>query len=230
MAAVTAGVVGSLAAGAIAAKGATSAAGTQARAADAATDEQRRQYDQTREDMAPWRAAGEGALGNLLNPQESFQSSPGYGYALDQSEQALMRQRSATGGLASGNTLAALQNNAIGLANQDYGNWWNQQMGLAGVGQNATNQLAAIGQNTASNIGNTMMASGAAQASGIQGSANAWSNAFGNVAGFAGYGLGGRSTPSAGIGSSTPPIWQGPNYDMNAANSPWNRRNLLGVI
>jgi hypothetical protein len=156
----------------LSARAAKKASRAEQQANQLAMDEQRRQFDVTRQDMAPFMQAGQQALNRLQDPA-AFQSDPGYGYALDQSEQALMRQRAATGGLASGNTLAALQQNAVGLANQDYGNWWNRQAGLAGAGQASAGQLGQFGQNAAGNIGNLLQASGQARASGIAGSANA---------------------------------------------------------
>lgn len=224
------GGLGSIAGGLFGSSGAKSAARAQAAAQQAAIDEQRRQYDLTREDMAPWRAAGVGALNRLQDPQNSFQASPGYSYALDQSQQAIERARSATGGLASGNTLAALQQNAIGLANQDYGNWWNQQSGLAGIGQNATNNLAQFGMQNSANIGNLMAGQGDARASGIAGSTNAWGNALGTL-GSIGYNYFSNRPPAAGGGAPSVVPYRGVGgYNPDAAGSPWNTRNLLGGI
>lgn len=177
-------VGGSMAAANQAKKGAQGAANAQAAAQQAAIDEQRRQYDLTREDMAPWRQAGAAALNRLTDPAASFAASPGYQFALDQGQQAVERARSATGNLASGNTLAELTRYGQGMANQEYGNWWNQQSGLAGAGQNATNNLAALGQETSANIGNAMAEQGDARASGIATGANAWGNALGTAAGY----------------------------------------------
>lgn len=224
------GAVGALGSASMASRGAKSAANAQAAANQAAIDEQRRQFDLTREDMAPWRTAGEGALNRLQDPLSAFQASPGYGYALDQSQQAIERARSATGGLASGNTLAALQQNAIGLANQDYGNWWNQQSGLAGIGQSATNNLAQLGAQTSGNIGNLMAAQGDARASGIAGSANAWGNALGTL-GSIGYNYFNRPAGGTGAyGGSAIPYRGVGGYNPDAAGSPWAARNLLGGI
>lgn len=230
MAGITAAVIGAAGAvggAAMSASGAKSAANAQARGQQAAIDEQRRQFDTTREDMAPWRAAGEGALNRLQDPQSAFQASPGYGYALDQSQQAIERARSATGGLASGNTLAALQQNAIGLANQDYGNWWNQQSGLAGIGQNATNNLAQFGMQNSANIGNLMAGQGDARASGIAGSTNAWGNALGTL-GSIGYNY--FNNPAGSAAGSVVPYRGIGGYNPDAAGSPWAARNLLGGI
>jgi hypothetical protein len=51
--------------GLLGAKGAKDAAKIQAGAADRATEEQRRQYDLSREDLAPWRGAGSDAINRM---------------------------------------------------------------------------------------------------------------------------------------------------------------------
>jgi hypothetical protein len=184
------------------AKAAKSAAKTQAAAADAGVAEQRRQFDITQANQAPWLAAGQKALGNLTNdPAAAFQSDPGYQYALDQQQRAIQHSAAARGTLGSGNTLKALQQNAIGLADQNYGNWWNRQAGLAGVGQAAANNLAAYGQNNANNVSQLLVGQGDARASGIAGSANAW---------------------NAGIGTAV-------GYGADAFNNWWNNRQLQPV-
>ncbi len=59
------GAVGGIIGGMMGADASKDAARTQQQAADRATEEQRRQYDQTREDMAPWRNTGGAALNQL---------------------------------------------------------------------------------------------------------------------------------------------------------------------
>jgi hypothetical protein len=80
------------------------------------------------------------------------------------------------------------------LASQQYGNYFNRLMGLAGIGQNATNTNAGLvstnanlatgnaSNNTAGagQIGNTMMGQGQAQASGAVGVANAANGGISN--------------------------------------------------
>ncbi|NYT76654.1 hypothetical protein H0A71_06590 [Alcaligenaceae bacterium] len=59
------GAVGSIAGGAMGSDAADSAAKAQEKSAQAAVEEQRRQYDQTRSDMEPWRQTGGLALNQL---------------------------------------------------------------------------------------------------------------------------------------------------------------------
>lgn len=144
----------------------------------AGIDEQRRQYDTTRQDLMPWMQAGQGALNNLQNPAASFVASPGYAWARSEGQRDIGNSFAARGGAASGNALKALSEFNTGLAQQDFGNWWNQQAGLAGVGQNATTNVANFGQNAAGNVGNYLANQGASRASGVLGK-------YGSIAGGA---------------------------------------------
>src|SRR3546814_16702567 len=85
---VAAAVIGSAVVGA----GASAVAGSKAAKAqkkgvDQSVAEQRRQYDQTRADYAPWRAAGESALARLNNEMKegattAYKKSPSYDFRL----------------------------------------------------------------------------------------------------------------------------------------------------
>jgi hypothetical protein len=115
----------------------------------------------------------------------SFFMSPDYQFALDQGEQAILRNRSATGGLASGNTLAALTQYGQGLASQQYGNYVNRLAAIAGIGQTANQATGAAGIATGQGIADSLIAGGNARASGIVGSNNAWADALGTIGGVA---------------------------------------------
>lgn len=222
-------VGGSLISGALGASAANKASKAQSKAADQSVAEQRRQYDltrtdtlaaqsQARTDLAPWMQAGQNALSNLQNPA-AFQASPGYEWLRSQGEKGVGNSFAARGGAFSGNALKALSEFNQGLASQEYGNWWNRQAGMAGVGQNTAGQLGnqaisganalgAFGANAAGNIGNSLMAAGDARASGVMGTAN-------SLAGAANTGLnlwlanrgGFFNNPSS--APRTPPIWGG---------------------
>jgi hypothetical protein len=111
-------VVGSV----ISSNGAQDAAQTQAGASQAAIDEQRRQYDQTRADYAPYRQAGVQALGQLqgdinsLPTANEVMADPGYQFGLSQGQQALDRKASAAGGRVSGAALKAASQYATDYA------------------------------------------------------------------------------------------------------------------
>lgn len=176
--------------GVIASEGAKSAAKTQANASQAAMDssvaEQQRQYDQTRQDWAPWRAAGERAL-NRLNAASNgdtsqFYNDPSYSFTRSEGMRGLEQSNAARGMGRGGNALKALTQFNQNLASTQYGDWWNRQSGLAGIGQAATSATSAAGANAANNISNAFyngnMAMGDARASGIMGSANSWNNSL----------------------------------------------------
>jgi len=140
----------------------------------AANAEQARQYDLTRADQAPWRDAGVSALGRLnsyLEPGADLnallQAQPGYQSGLQEGVRAIDASSAAAGLRNSGGTLKALTQ-----FGQDYGSnqldkIWNHNAALAGIGQTATNQLGALGQNYANNVSDNLLAAGQAR-SGIQ--------------------------------------------------------------
>lgn len=158
------------------------AANTQATAADQAVAESKRQYDTTRSDLLPWMNAGQNALGQLQNPQANFQASPGYAFTKQQGMEGIQNQFAARGGAQSGNALKALADFNSNLASGQYNNWWNQQAGLAGVGQTATSQLGALGANAANFQSNALQNAGDARASGILGSTSSLLNGANNFA------------------------------------------------
>jgi hypothetical protein len=188
-------ILGSSVIGASAAK---SAANTQADAANRAAELQRQQFEQTRQDQAPWRQAGETAL-NALTPlatnyqkfgMDQFQQDPGYGFRLSEGRKALAHQAAARGGAVSGQSLKAMQDYAQGSASNEYQNAFNRYQternaqlnplqSLAGLGQTATNQLGAAGQNYATNAGNMITGGAAAQGAGQVGMANAFTGGLG---------------------------------------------------
>ena len=184
---------GSLIGGALSANGAKKGADAQERGQQASIAEQRRQYDQTRADMEPWRLAGADGLnrlrGLLANP-DSIQDSAAYQWRMDQGLQGMDRSAAARGALYSGGQSADLMRFGQGLASQEYNDQWNRLSGLAGVGQNVNTQLGQFGANAASNIGNAYANIGNARASAYGQQAQAWNNALGGVVGSIGYGMG----------------------------------------
>jgi len=161
---------------------------------DAATEEQRRQYDLSRADQQPWLQAGGNALARLESASngnfDSFKLSPGYQFSVDQQMQGLDRSAAMRGGLYSGGADADRMKYANGLASQEYNNWWNQQAGLAGVGQTAASGLASLGQNYANNVSNNLIGAANSRASAYGAKADAWGNALTGAAGAIGYGYG----------------------------------------
>lgn len=146
----------------------------QRKAAEAAIAEQRRQYDTTRADFAPWRTAGAGALDMLsraygLNgqapDQSAFTASPGYQFRYNEGLRAIDRGAAARGLLHSGAAVKAEQRFGEGLGASEFGDWWNRLSGVAGTGQAAVGSTAQAGQNAANAIGQFQTNAGNAGAS-----------------------------------------------------------------
>ncbi len=190
-------------------KASQAAAGAQTEASQAAIEEQRRQFDISQEQAAPFREAGIGALGQQqallgLSGQEAqqqafqqFQESPGQAFLRERGEQALLRSSAAIGGLGGGQVRSALQQQGIGFAQQDLQNQLAKLGTIAGQGQAITSNVAQLGAGTAANIGNLLQAGGQAQAGGILGA----QQAQGQFTGMLGSGLAGAAQSQAGGGT-----------------------------
>lgn len=191
-----AGAIGSLIGGRSAGRAAERAADVQAGASQAAIDEQRRQFDliradlaTVRGDLAPFREQGVNALnqfaGSVLGPLEA---TPAFKFQLEQGVNALERGASARGKLFSGQQAKALTEFGQGLGSLEANNHLNRLAALAGIGQSAVNTggtLAGLGgqfgSSAASNIGNFLTDQGAARASGFVGKANALTDSINNA-------------------------------------------------
>lgn len=177
-----AGVAAPIVGGLLGASQARRAGDVQARASQGAIDEQRRQFDLTRADLAPFREQGVNALnqfaGSILGPLEE---TPGFQFQLEQGVNALERGAAARGKLLSGQQQQALTRFGQGLGNLEVNNQLNRLAALSGIGQSATTSGAAFGAGTAGNIGNFLTDQGAARASGFVGSSNAISDSINNA-------------------------------------------------
>lgn len=172
---IVAGVGGALIGG-IATIGAGNAAAGAQRDATAAntalqqaqTEEARRQYDQNREDLAPYRAAGTTALGQLASGTVAggefnrpftladFNADPGYEFRRTEGQRGVEASAAARGGILSGGALKALSrynqdfssgeySAAYNRYNNDTTTRFNRLSSLAGTGQTATNSGIAAG-------------------------------------------------------------------------------------
>lgn len=180
-------------------KQAGKAAKTQAASADRASQIQQENFEQTREDLMPYKQAGDTALSQLMGQMtpdgyfnqtytgQDIYSDPSYQFRLQQGQNAIQSSAAAQGGLLSGATLKALQNygqesasqefsNAYNRFNADQTNRYNRLSNLVGIGQNAAAQVGNAGAQTAQAVANNTMAGANALAAGQIGSANAWTN------------------------------------------------------
>lgn len=191
----------------------------QERATKLSTAELRRQFDITegrtleaqefqRAQLAPFIKAGGRAfeqqqaligLGGEEAQQDVFAGlaeSPGQQFLRNRQERALVRNAAATGGRLGGNVKTALQQQAVGFAQQDLENQFNRLGAISGgglsaatgVGQGAltvANQLGQFGQRTTEGIVQQNTAAANARASGIQAQQQATSNKVGAGLGIA---------------------------------------------
>ena len=194
--------------GVVASNSASKAAKAQENAANKASATELEQYYQNREDMQPWRDAGQQALdqmsagtvaGGDFNRDftlADFTKDPGYDFRMQQGQQALDRSAAARGGALSGAAIkgqtrygqdyaSGEYQNAYNRFNNDRTQRFNRLASLAGVGQTATRDVAQQGAQVASNVANNTIGAGNAQASSYVGQGNAISGAAQTLGNFA---------------------------------------------
>jgi hypothetical protein len=117
---------------------------------DAAVAEQRRQFEQTREDFRPWWEQGQWALGQLRDPLENFYASPDYEFRRSEGLRDTGNVFAMRGG--GGNAMRGITDYASNLAKGEYGNWFNRMFGMSEAGRGAQGTVAHAGMNAANNI------------------------------------------------------------------------------
>ena len=122
-----------------------------------------------------------------------FQTSPGYQFSMDQGMRAIDAGAASKGLLHSGATIKAEQTFGTGLADQEFGNYYNRLMGLSGMGLTAAGGIATAGNNLGAGLENNATS----QATTALGAGNAQSSIFGNTA--------------SGLGSSINGLFSNPN-------------------
>jgi len=162
------------------AKAGEKGANAQVAASQAATAEERRQFDLTRQDQLPFLEAGYDALRMqneaLKGDFSGFKTSPDYAYALDQGLRSQERGAAARGGFMGGAADADRIALAEGLATQNFGNYWSRLASRAGQGQQSAVNLGELGSRMAGNIGENLTNAANARASSYANTANAWNN------------------------------------------------------
>ncbi len=197
-----------IAGGAMASSASNKAAKTQAESADRASQIQQQNFEQTRQDLAPYKQAGDTSLSQLMGQMtpdgyfnqtytgQDIYSDPSYQFRLQQGQDAIQSSAAAQGGLLSGATLKALQNYGQESASQEYGNAYNRfnadqtnrynrLSNLVGVGGNAAAQTGNAGAQTAQAVANNTMAGANSIAAGQVANANNWSNTANNLGSMA---------------------------------------------
>ena len=153
---------------------------SQERQTQLAIDEQKRQFDALQKVLAPYVQAGTGAIGSYQNllglggadqQQQAIaqlQKSPQFAQMMQQGENAILQNASATGGLRGGNTQAALAQFRPQLLNQLIQQQLSSYGGLAQLGQASAAGQASAGMQTGANIGNLYSQLGIGQANAAQ--------------------------------------------------------------
>ena len=127
--------------------------------------------------LSPWTTTGvpantaEADLLGLNGPDAAsaamarYQTSPGYQWQLGQGLRAVDAGAAAKGMLRSGATLKAEQTFGAGLADSDFGTYYNRLAGLSGQGLSAATGIANAAVGAGTQIANTDASAGAGQAS-----------------------------------------------------------------
>lgn len=172
---------------------AESAAATQSASQQQAINEQRSQFDSIQKLLAPYTQAGPGALQGMQGLAglrgateqqaaiDQIKQSAQFQELAAQGEQGILQNASATGGLRGGNIQAALAQFRPALLNQLIEAQYGKLAGLTSLGQASAAGTAAVGQQSAQNVGNLMVGQGAAQAAGQIGQANAYAQGAGGI-------------------------------------------------
>lgn len=181
-----------------AADAAKDASKIQSDAAKMGIEEQRRQFDKLVELMSPYVNAGVGALGgqqDLLGLSgagaqrkaiEALTASPQFQSLIQQGENAMLQNASATGGLRGGNIQAAMSQFRPQMLSQLIDQQFGRLGGLTQIGQAAASGQAAAGQASGNNIAALLQQMGAARAGGELAAGGARRQGFSDLLGIGG--------------------------------------------
>lgn len=201
---VGAAVVGGVASNSAANKAAGaagSAANTQQIAAWEAEVRQQNNLDYVRNLLQPYVDSGTSALGgqrDLLglngggaqqSAYDSVSNSPGFNSVVQQGENAILQNASATGGLRGGNTQAALAQYRPSMLQSAIDQQYQRLGGLVNVGQNAAAGVGNTGSATANQISGLITGAGAANAGAALAQGRASGQAINGVTSAFGTGL-----------------------------------------
>ena len=183
---------------------ANKAAKLQAGAARDAQALQLRMFEEGRGELRPYMDAGRGATASLaqlygIDPStgeltgqpfnqaslDAFRNSPDYEFARQEGLRGVTFGNAQKGLLKSGNNMRDLMSYGQGLATQNFGNYRGALQQLAQLGQGAAGSLMGNSTAVGANAANAGMQQGAALASGVVGSANAFNGALGNIGNYA---------------------------------------------
>jgi len=187
-------------------KAAQRAAEAQERAANASIAEQRRQYDTTRADMAPWMRSGKNALyayedliglpstsddpnRTPMDRNAMLTSDPSYQFRLKTGEEMTNRKAAAAGGYYGGNAMKELSEYGQNFASTEFSAIAKRLADLSGLGRDTSSQVGQFGANTANQISNNLMKQGSARADAENDIGNARAGMYEGIADSAGKGF-----------------------------------------
>jgi hypothetical protein len=171
-----AGIGGALLSSSAQKNAAETASQAQIASADKGIEEQRRQFDDIQKLLAPYVGAGVNAIGGqqdligLSGPDaqaqaiQGIQQGPEFGALVEQGEEAILQNASATGGLRGGNTQRSLAQFRPQILSQLINQQYNRLGGLANTGQASAAGQASFGQQTGTNVTNLLGQQGTAGA------------------------------------------------------------------
>lgn len=207
-----ASVVGGIASADSARKAGNKAADAQIEAAQLGVEEQRRQFEAARELLAPYNSAGQKSLERQqtllgMNGQEAtfnmikqLLAGANFNELVQQQEDAMLQNASATGGLRGGNIQASLAQFRPNLLQQILQQQYNNLGGLTSLGQNSAAMTGNAGQQMANSVGNLFNQQGNAQASAYINAGRQQGNMFNSIV----TGVGAAANPNAFLSNMFP--------------------------
>lgn len=171
-------------------KAASQASSAQVQASQMGIEEQRRQFDEMRKLLEPYTQAGlpalqqQQALLGLSGAEaqqaaiNAIQSQPGFQSMIQQGENAMLQNASATGGLRGGNLQGAMAQFRPQMLAQAIQDQYSRLGGMTALGQQSAAGVGTAGMQTGQGIAGLLGQMGAAQAGGILGQAKAKSSVY----------------------------------------------------
>ena len=166
-------------------KAASRASSAQQQSSQIGIEEQRRQFDELRRLLEPYTQAGlpalkqQQALLGLEGPEaqqaaiNAIQNQPGFQAMIQQGENAMLQNASATGGLRGGNLQGAMAQFRPQMLAQAIQDQYSRLGGMTALGQQSAAGVGTAGMQTGRGIADLLGQMGAARAGGILGQATA---------------------------------------------------------
>jgi len=203
------GGIGSIAAAKSQEKASDKAADVQSETADKSIAESRRQYDQDREDLAPWRELGAQAVeaisagledGSFSMDDFDYTKDPGYQFRMDEGEKLLNNSAAARGSVLSGQQLKNAIAYGQDFASNEYDRAYGRESGrkasdfarytsAAGLGSSGVSQTVQAGQAATGRSINALTLQGNASAQNYINQGNISASMYGNLASGANQGI-----------------------------------------